>query len=189
MSANQEAKKAVVEEIKSKLENAQSAVVVDYRGLTVEEVNKLRSLMREANVEYRIYKNTMMNLAVKGTQFEGISEVLAGPSAFAFGYDDAIAPARVLNGFMKETKKMQFKAGVIEGAFYNEEKIKEVAMLPSKDELIAKLLGSMKAPLSNFAYMLQAIADNPDCLKGSAEPVEAAAAEEPKEEEKTNIEE
>ncbi|MCG8484122.1 MAG: 50S ribosomal protein L10 [Clostridia bacterium] len=188
MSANQEAKKAVVEEIKSKLENAQSAVVVDYRGLTVEEVNKLRSMMREANVEYKIYKNTMMDLAIKGTEFEGMSDVLAGPSAFAFGYDDAVAPARVLNGFMKETKKMQFKAGVIEGTFYDEEKIKEVAMLPSKEELIAKLLGSMKAPLSNFAYMLQAIVDNPDCLNNNAEAAEAVS-EEPKEEENTNNEE
>lgn len=190
MSSNQESKKVIVEEIKSKLDNAQSTVVVDYRGLTVEEVNQLRSQMREANVEYKIYKNTMMNLAVKGTQFEEISKVLEGPSAFAFGYDDAIAPARVLNKFMKETKKMQFKAGIIEGNFYDEDNIKEVATLPSREELIAKLLGSIKSPISNFAYMLKAIADNPESLNNADETaqVEESQPEESKEENTNNEE-
>ncbi len=169
MSANLEAKKEVVEEIKSKLQNAQSAVVVDYRGLSVEEVNTLRKLMREANVEYKIYKNTLMNLAIKGSDFEKLTQVLEGPSAFAFGYDDAVAPARVLNGFMKKTKKMEFKAGVVEGKFFDVEGIKAIAGLPSREELIGKFLGSIKSPVSSFAYLLKAIIDNPDCLANSKE--------------------
>lgn len=181
MSVNQESKKAVVEEIKGKLQNAQSAVVVDYRGLTVEEVNALRKLMREANVDYKIYKNTLMNLAVQGTDFEEIAKVLEGPSAFAFGYDDAVSPARVLNGFMKQVKKMEFKAGIVEGRFYDVDGIKAIASLPSREELIAKLLGSFKAPMSNLVYMLQAIADNPEALNKASEKKEEAAvkADEP----------
>ncbi len=175
MSANQEAKKEIVKEIKSKLQNAQSAVVVDYRGLSVEEVNALRKLMRDANVEYKIYKNTLMNLAIKGSDFEELAQVLEGPSAFAFGYDDAVAPARVLNGFMKQTKKMEFKAGVVEGKFFDVEGIKAIAGLPSREELIGKFLGSIKSPVANFAYLLKAIIDNPDCLAGSAEEAESKA--------------
>jgi len=197
MSANQEAKKVVVEEIKSKLQKAQSAVVVDYRGLSVEEVNALRRLMRESNVEYKIYKNTLVNLAVQGSDFEELSKVLEGPSAFAFGYDDAIAPARVLNGFMKQTKKMEFKAGIVEGKFFDNEGIMAIAGLPSREGLIGKFLGSIKSPVANFAYLLQAIVDNPDCLSKSAvdaEPtvenkVEAEAVEENKSEDKVETQE
>lgn len=181
MSANQESKKVVVEEIKSKLQNAQSAVVVDYRGLTVEEVNALRKRMREANVDYKIYKNTLVNIAIQGTEFQEMAQVLEGPSAFAFGYDDAVAPARVLNGFMKEAKKMEFKAGIVEGKFFDADGIKAIAGLPSREELIAKLLGSIKSPIANLAYMLQAIVDNPECLNKATE--KPAEVEETKSEE------
>lgn len=163
MSTNQDMKKIVVEEIKSKLKGAQSAVVVDYRGLTVQEATKLRVMMKEAKLEYRVYKNNLVNLAIQGTEFESMSGSLKGPSAFAFGYDDAVAPARVLNNFMKETKKMEFKAGVVEGNFYDTEGIKAIAGLPSREELLAKLLGSLQAPMSKFAYMLQAIVDSKSC--------------------------
>jgi len=160
MSANLDGKKVVVDEIKAKLENAQSAVVVDYLGLTVEEANELRNRMREANVEYKIYKNTLVNFAIAGTEFEGMKDVLKGPSAFAFGYDDAIAPARVLNKFMKDYKKMEFKAGVVEGVVYDQAGIQAIASLPGREELIAKLLGSMQSPIASFARTVQAIADN-----------------------------
>ena len=159
MSANLEAKKIVVEEIKEKFSKAQSAVVVDYLGLTVEEATELRNRMRQAGVDYKIYKNTLVSFAVEGTEFEGLKEVLKGPSAFAFGYDDAVAPARVLNGFIKEFKKVEFKAGVVEGVVYDQEGIKAVASLPSREELIAKFLGSIQSPVSSFARVVKAIAD------------------------------
>ncbi len=162
MSANLEAKKIVVEEIKEKLGKAQSAVVVDYLGLTVEEATELRNRMRDADVEYKIYKNNLMGIAVEGTQFEGLKEVLKGPSAFAFGYEDAVAPARVLNGFIKEYKKMEFKAGVVEGEVYDQAGIQAIASLPGREELIAKLLGSLQSPISSFARTVQAIADQSD---------------------------
>lgn len=159
MSAHIDAKQAVVDEIKEKLNKAQSTVVIDYRGITVAQADELRKRMRDANVDYKIYKNTMMSRAIKGTQFEQLEEALSGPSAFAFGYEDAIAPARVLNGIIKDFKKMEFKAGVVEGHYFDVEGIKTVATLPSRDELIAKFLGSITSPISKFAYLLQAVAD------------------------------
>lgn len=159
MSAHIGAKQAVVDEIKEKLSKAQSAIVVDYRGITVAEADELRKRMRNANVDYKVYKNTMMSRAIKGTQFEQLEEVLSGPSAFAFGYEDAVAPARVLEGIIKDFKKMEFKAGIVEGQFYDEKGIKAIATLPSRDELIAKFLGSIKSPVAKLAYLLQAVAE------------------------------
>lgn len=159
MSAYVEAKQAVVDEIKEKLSRAQSAVIIDYRGITVAQADELRKKMREANVDYKIYKNTLMSRAIKGTQFEKLEDALSGPSAFAFGYEDAVAPARVLNGIIKDFKKMEFKAAVVEGQYFDAEGVKAVAVLPSRDELIAKFLGSIKSPMSNLAYMLQAISE------------------------------
>lgn len=153
-------KQAVVEEIKEKLAKAKSAVVVDYIGITVEEANALRKSMREAGVDYTVYKNTLVNRAIEGTDFESLKDCLSGPSAFAFGYEDAVAPARVLAGFMKEHKKMEFKAGVIEGHFFDAEGVKAVAALPSRDELIAKFMGSIQSPVSKFVRTLQAVADS-----------------------------
>ncbi len=153
------AKQAVVDEIKEKLDRAQSAVVIDYMGINVEEANALRKQLREAGVDYVIYKNTLVRRAVKDTPYEGLSGVLEGPSAFAFGYEDAVAPARELNNFIKKINKMEFKAGIVEGNFYDKEGITEIAKLPSRDELIAKFMGSIKSPVSKLAYLLQAIAD------------------------------
>jgi large subunit ribosomal protein L10 len=159
LSANFENKKAVVEEIKSKFENAQSVVVVDYRGLKVEEVNELRKNFREAGVEYKIYKNNLVKLAIKDTKFEGLDVDLAGPSAFAFGYADPVTPARIISEFAKTHKNIEFKSGVVEGKYFATEEIKEVANIPSKDVLIAKFLGSIQSPLSKFAYLLSAVAE------------------------------
>ncbi len=152
-------KQAVIDEIKEKLENAQSAIVIDYMGVNVAEANAMRKKLREANVDYIIYKNTLFNRAVKDTAFESLSPILSGPSAFAFGYEDAVAPARVLNGIMKEYKKMSFKGGVVEGAFYDSEQIKDIALLPSREELIAKFMGSIQSPVSKMVRTLQAVAD------------------------------
>ncbi|QEK11157.1 50S ribosomal protein L10 [Crassaminicella thermophila] len=159
MSSNLDVKKQIVEEIKEKFSKAQSAVIVDYRGLTVEEVTELRKQMREAGVEYKIYKNTLMRLAVKDTDFESLTADLTGPNAVAFGYEDPVTPARILNDFAKEHKALELKSGVVEGQYYDIETIKQIAEIPSREVLLAKFLGSIKSPLSNLAYLLQAIAD------------------------------
>lgn len=159
MSAFIQEKELVVNEIKEKLEKASSAVVIDYRGITVAEADLLRKRMREANVEYKIYKNTMMRRAVVGTQFEGLTDAFKGPSGIAFGYEDATAPAKVLDKSIKEFKKMEIKGGVIDGTLYDAAGVTAIAQIPSRDELIAKLLGSFNAPISSFARVIQAIAD------------------------------
>ncbi|WP_129600972.1 50S ribosomal protein L10 [Anaerophilus nitritogenes] len=159
MSNSLEIKKQVVEEIKEKFQKAQSAVVADYRGLTVEEVTELRSKMREAGVEYKVYKNTFMRLAVKGTGFEPLTTDLTGPNAVAFSYEDPVVPAKILNDFAKDHKNLELKAAVVEGQYYGVDTIKEIAEIPSREVLLAKFLGSIKSPLSNLAYLLQGIAD------------------------------
>ncbi|MGI6730554.1 MAG: 50S ribosomal protein L10 [Anaerovoracaceae bacterium] len=153
-------KQQVIDEIKEKLEKAQSAVVIDYIGITVAEADAMRKKLREANVDYTVYKNTLVSRAIEGTKYEPLKDSLAGPSAFAFSYDDAIAPARVINSIMKEYKKMEFKAGVIEGTYFDSEGIKAVASLPSRDEMLAKFMGSIQSPVSKFVRTVQAIADS-----------------------------
>ncbi|MFZ5966803.1 MAG: 50S ribosomal protein L10 [Bacillota bacterium] len=159
MSNNLEIKKQAVEEIKEKFSKAQSAIVVDYRGLNVEEVTELRSKMRAAGVDYKVYKNTLTRLAAKETGYEALLGDLTGPNAIAFGYDDPVTPAKVLNDFAKDHKKLELKAGVVEGAYCDLEKVKAIAEIPSREVLLAKFLGSIKSPVSNLAYLLQAIVD------------------------------
>ncbi len=154
MSSNLDRKKAIVEEIKEKFEGAQSAVVVDYRGLTVEQVTDLRNKFREANVEYKVYKNNLVKIAIQGTEFEGLSADLTGPNAIAFGIEDAVAPAKIIKEFAKTNDKLELKSGVVEKVYYNHDMILEIANLPSKEELIGRFMGSIKAPVSNFAYFL-----------------------------------
>lgn len=154
-----EIKSEVVSEIVEKLQKSSAAVVVDYKGLTVEEVTELRKQMREAGVDYKVYKNTLVRRAAKEVGIEQFNdELLVGTNAIAFGYDDPVAPARILKGFMDSHPKMKLKMGVVEGIFYDESKIVEMANIPSREVLIAKLLGSLKAPVSNFAYLIDAIA-------------------------------
>lgn len=154
-----EVKSLVVSEIVEKLNNSSSAVVVDYKGLTVAEVTELRKVMREAGVDYKVYKNTLVRRAAQEVGIEQFNdELLVGTNAIAFGYDDPVAPARILKKFIETHPKMQLKMGVIEGEFYDEAKMMELANIPSREELIAKLLGSLKAPVSNFVYLVDAIA-------------------------------
>ena len=153
-----EIKSEVVSEIVEKLQKSSAAVVVDYKGLTVEEVTELRKQMREAGVDYKVYKNTLVRRAAKEVGIEQFNdELLVGTNAIAFGYDDPVAPARILKGFMDSHPKMKLKMGIVEGAFYDESKIVEMANIPSREVLIAKLLGSLKAPVSNFAYLIDAL--------------------------------
>jgi large subunit ribosomal protein L10 len=167
-SKNRLVKETKVQEIKEKLEKAQSLVLSDYQGLTVEDDTELRKTLREGGVEYKVYKNRLVVLAAKELNIEGLEPYLEGPVAIAFGYEDATAPARILNEFAKTHKKLELKAGLVDGVVYGEEQIKAIASIPSKEVLIAKLLGSFKAPLSNFAYLLSSIKEQ----KESAETAE-----------------
>ena len=154
-----EQKQVVVSEIKEKLERASSAVLVDARGLTVEQDTVLRKQLREAGVDYKVYKNTMMNFAVQGTQFEGLKDYFEGPSAIAICYEDPTAAASILNKFKKDAKALEFKAGVIEGTCYDAKGMEAVADIPSREVLISKLLGSFKSPMGSFARVIKAIAE------------------------------
>ena len=158
--AKVEMKKPIVDEIKGYVAEAQSAVLVDYRGLTVEEDTALRKKLREAGVVYKVYKNTMIRFAFEGTDFEQLSKHLEGPTAVAFGLTDATAPARVLSQVAKECPALEFKAGVVEGTYYDVNGIKAVANIPSREVLISKLLGSMQSPITNFARVIKQIAES-----------------------------
>ena len=157
MSKNLEVKKGVVADIKAKFEKAQTAVLVDYRGLNVAEDTELRNQLRKAGVEYAVLKNTMINLAVKDMGIDEIKPHLEGPTAVAFGYEDAIAPAKVLSEYIKKTKKMNIECGVCDGAYLDEAGVQALANTPSREVLIAKIMGSMMSSVSKFVYALEAI--------------------------------
>ena len=153
-------KKGVVAEIAEKLQKSASCVVVDYKGLKVEELTELRNKFREAGIDYKVYKNTLVRRAAAEVgnmaQFDDVN--LVGTNAIAFGYEDPVAPAKIVNDFAKTHPKIELKMGFVEGEFYDAENIKKLAEIPSREELIAKLLGSLKAPVSNFVYLVDAIA-------------------------------
>lgn len=157
--AAKQAKQLIIDEIKGKLDGALSAVVVDYMGITVAQADDMRKKLREANVDYTVYKNTLVKRAIEGTEFAPLAEALEGPSAIAISKGDATAPARVLNGIIKENQKMEFKAGVVEGTFYDKAGIEQVALIPGREELLAKFLGSIQSPVGKFVRTLAAIAD------------------------------
>ena len=149
----------IVQEISDNIKDAQSVVIVDYRGLTVAEDTQLRKQLREAGVTYKVYKNTFMNFAFKGTEFESLSGVLEGPNAIAISTTDATAPARVLAEFAKKAPALEIKAGVVEGNFYDAEGMKAISAIPSREVLLSKLLGSMQSPIANFARVIKQIAE------------------------------
>lgn len=157
--AKVELKQPVVEEIKGYATNAKAAVLVDYRGLTVAQDTELRKKLRDAGVVYKVYKNTMLNFAFKGTAYEALSKDLNGPSAIAFGMEDATSPARILNECTKTMPKLEFKAGVVEGTYYDAKGIQVIATIPSREVLISKLLGSLQSPIANFARVIKQIAE------------------------------
>ena len=171
--AKVELKQPIVAEISEAIKDAQSVVLVDYRGLTVEQDTNLRKQLREAGVTYKVYKNTMMNFAFKGTDFEGLAPYLEGPSAVAISTTDATAPARILAKFAKDAKALEIKAGVVEGSVYDANGMQAISQIPSREELISRLLGSMQSPITNFARVMNQLAE-----KGGASACEAPAAEE-----------
>lgn len=173
--AKVELKQPIVDEISGVIKDAQSVVVVDYRGLTVSEDTQLRKQLREAGVSYKVYKNTLVSRAVEGTEFESLRDVLEGPSAFAVSTDDATAPARILAKFAKTAPALEIKAGVVEGTYYDAEGMKAIASVPSRDELLSKLLGSLQSPITNLARVLNQIAEQGGSADAAAETAEATA--------------
>ena len=169
--AKVELKQPVVAEIAEVLNGAKSAVVVDYRGLTVEQDTALRKQLREAGVSYKVYKNTMIRFAAKGTEFEALEPQLEGPTALAVSKEDATAPARVLAEFAKKADKLELKGGVVEGTYYDAAGIGVIASIPSRDVLLGRLLGSMQSPITNFARVLNQIAEKNG--EGAEAPAEA----------------
>ena len=158
--AKVELKQPVIAEIAELLNGAQSAVVVDYRGLTVEQDTALRKQLREAGVSYKVYKNTMIRFAAKGTEFEALDPNLEGPTALAVSKTDATAPARILANFAKKADKLEIKGGVVEGTYYDAKGMNVIATIPSREELLGKLLGSIQSPITNFARVLSQIAES-----------------------------
>ena len=157
--AKVELKKPVVEEISELLNGAATAVVVDYRGLTVAEDTELRKQLREAGVVYKVYKNTMINFAIKDTEFADLAQHLEGPTAIAVCKDDATAAARVLAKFAKTAEALEIKGGVVDGIYYDAVGIGQIASIPSREVLLSKLLGSMQSPVTNFARVIKQLAE------------------------------
>ncbi|MDL2217967.1 50S ribosomal protein L10 [Christensenellaceae bacterium OttesenSCG-928-M15] len=156
---NIEMKAAQVDVIKEKIQKAQSVILFDYRGLTVEEVTNLRTEMRKANIEYVVLKNELVRRAAEAAGIDAsIVEMLKGPSAFAFGYEDAVAPAKILKETVKKLKKCEIKGGIVEGKVEDAAAINAIADLPSREVLIARILGSMMSPISGLAIVLDQIA-------------------------------
>ena len=175
--AKVELKQPIVAAIAEDVKDAQSVVIVDYRGLTVAQDTELRKQLREAGIIYKVCKNTMMKRAFEGTEFEGLAQYLEGPSAMAVCKDDATAAARILCKFAKDADKLEVKAGVVEGTVYDEAGVKALATIPSREELLSKLLGSIQSPIANFARVIKQIAENGGAV--AEEATEEAAVEAP----------
>ncbi|HIS80862.1 MAG TPA: 50S ribosomal protein L10 [Candidatus Scatomonas merdavium] len=157
--AKVELKKPIVEEISNVISDADSVVLVNYSGLTVAQDTELRRMLREAGITYKVYKNTMMNFAFQGTPCEELCKHLEGTNALAVSKDDATAPARVLAGFAKKNPQLELIAAVVEGSYYDAAGVQALASIPSREELLGRLLGSMQSPIANFARVIKQIAE------------------------------
>ena len=175
--AKVELKQPIVQEISENLKDAQSLVVVDYRGLTVAQDTELRKALREAGVTYKVYKNTLVKRAIEGTVFESLTDSLEGPNAFAMHATDATAPARILAEFAKKAPKLEIKAGVVEGTFYDETGMKAISEIPSREVLLGRLFGSMQSPITNMARVLKQIAEKDGEVAAPAEEAAETTAE------------
>ncbi|MBS4210529.1 50S ribosomal protein L10 [Bacillus sp. FJAT-50079] len=159
MSKVIERKMQVVDEIAEKLKTSVSTVVVDYRGLNVAQVTELRKQLREAGIEFKVYKNSMTRRAAEASNLSALNEVLTGPNAIAFSTEDVVAPAKILNDFAKANEALEIKAGVIEGNVATVEEVKALATLPSREGLLSMLLSVLQAPVRNLALATKAVAD------------------------------
>ena len=157
--AKVELKKPVVEEISNSIKDAAAVVLVNYKGINVEQDTQMRKELREAGVVYKVYKNTMMNFAFKGTPCEELCQHLEGTNALAVCENDATAPARILAKYAKTVPTLELVAGVVENAYYDKAGIEALSQVPSREELLGKLLGSIQSPITNFARVLNQIAE------------------------------
>lgn len=185
--AKVELKQPIVDEIAGNLKGALGVVLCEYRGLTVEQDTQLRKNLREAGVTYKVYKNTLVKRAIEGGEFESLKDDLTGPTAIAISDTDAAAPARILANFAKEAEALVLKSGVVEGNYYDQDGIKQLASIPSREELLSKLLGSIQSPIANFARVVAQIAEKGDSgesveTEAPAEEAAPAAEEAPAEE-------
>lgn len=175
-------KKQIVSTLSEQLKTAVSGVFVDYCGLTVEQDTKLRNKLREAGVEYKVVKNTLTRFAAKEVGFDELDPILNGPTSLAISMTDEVAPAKVIADFAKDNEQLEIKAGFLDGKVLALEEIKKLAATPNRETLLAKMLGSMNAPISNLVRTLQALVDNgvePADIK--VEKAEEAPAEAPAE--------
>lgn len=177
--AKVELKQPIIDEIKAMLDGAQSAVVAEYLGITVEQDTKLRKELRENGVQYKVFKNTLIKRAAEGTDFAQLDPNLAGPTALAVSKTDATAPARIIAKYAKDIECLNLKAGVIEGTYYDQAGIQTIATIPGREELLSKLLGSLQSPITNLARVLNQIAEKGG--EGAAAEAAPAAEEAPAE--------
>ncbi|QOR66757.1 50S ribosomal protein L10 [Cytobacillus suaedae] len=159
MSNAVEQKKQIVTEITDKFRASKSTIVVDYRGLSVGEVTELRKQLRDAGIDFKVYKNTLTRRAAEAAELAGLNEALTGPNAIAFSNEDVVAPAKILNDFAKKHEALEIKAGVIEGNLATLEEVKALAELPSREGLLSMLLSVLQAPMRNFALVTKAVAE------------------------------
>ncbi len=155
-------KAAIVDEVAEKFQSAVSVVVVDYRGLTVEQVTNLRKDLREAGVEMRVIKNTYLKRAADKVGYEGLDETFTGPTAVAFSSEDVVAPARIMAKYAEDIEALEIKGGMIEGKVASLEEINALAKLPNREGMLSMLLSVLQAPVRNFAYAVKAVADSKD---------------------------
>lgn len=163
-----EQKQQHVEVISEQMKNSVSTVLVDYRGLKVSEVTELRKQLRDAGIEFKVYKNTMVRRAADSQGLSELNEFLVGPSAIAFSNEDVIMPAKIIHEFSKKHEALEIKAGVIEGSFVPAEDVRSIASLPSRDGLLSMLLSVLQAPVRNFAYAVKAIGEEKEQENGEA---------------------
>lgn len=176
MAIRQE-KEQLVQSIVERIEKSKSVVLADYRGLNVSEDTELRSKLREAGVEYQVLKNTMTSRAVAQLNLSDLDQYLAGPTAVAFGYEDAVTAAKILHDFAREHKALELKGGIVEGRIVSGEELAEIAKLPSREGLLSMLLSVLQAPMRNFAYVLSQVAEKNGDGSAATAPTEEAASE------------
>jgi len=183
-----ELKSNLVNDYAEKFKGATALVVVDYRGLNVDQVTELRKNLRAEGVEFKVLKNNISRRAITEAGYEGLAEEFVGPTAVAYSNDDVVAPARILHTFAKENEALELKAGFIEGEVASREQVMELATLPSKDGLLSMLLSVLQAPMRNMAYALSQVADQKEAGVEAA-PAEEAVVEEAPVAEETPAEE
>ncbi len=154
-----EEKEQIVADIAQKLRDSKTTILTDYRGLNVAEVTELRKRLRDAGIEYKVLKNTLVRRATQEVNLNDINEHLSGPTAIAFGYDDVVTPAKVISDFAKQHEALEIKAGILEGNIVSLDQIKELASLPSREGLLSMLLSVLQAPIRNLALAVKAVAD------------------------------